>query len=203
MLKHWLVLAPTLLVALPSGVAVADISKTESFERSAKTSLKVLEPTGAKVSGTVAGVPKQEEVPAIFSLPDEAAYLVVKVTMPDGETWAGKVEIKARHQTVVRFVQGKKGAQPSPAKAFSGRLLNTSGSDACDVGENLRFKVSRNGREVFTSQLVFPGRGVEVALEAGTYAVSLLGVGITTFGMRAFVVKGEAWTFASGCVKED
>ena len=51
---------------------------------------------------------KEDTLPAIFSLPDADAFVNVKVTAADGDSWSGKVEVKAHKQTVVSLAPGAK-----------------------------------------------------------------------------------------------
>ena len=94
------------------------------------------------------------------------------------------------------------GLAAAPAvRRFTGSLLNVSNGDACNIGENLRFVVSRDGQAVFTSGLVFPGKSVQAALHEGNYAVNLLdSSGNTSFGVKTLSVRRDAWTFSSGCI---
>jgi hypothetical protein len=192
--------ALALSLATVAGVASADISKSESYDVSNATSLKILEPAGAHVFVTIGATVKDDTIPAIFSLPDADAYANVKVVMKDGEAWTGKVEIKARRQTVVRFTQTK-GAPPPPAAnpRYTGRLVNT--SDKCDWPENVRFVVTHDGAQVAATQMVFPGRDFPIVLEKGHYAVQILDTSSSLLAAKQFDVGSEGWAFTSGCVK--
>ena len=129
--------------------------------------------------------------------------MVVKIVTSDGEKWSGKIEIKARHQTVVRFsAGGARAAGPQRVPGRSGRLANT--SDQCDSPENVRFVVTRDGQQVFASALVFPGKAVSTVLESGSYFVQVLDTsGNTVFLSRALTATRDGWSFATGCVKPD
>ena len=61
----------------------ASWTKAESFEFSAKTSLKITDPTDAKVFVTIGNETKESTLPAIFPLPDADAYFEVKIVGKD------------------------------------------------------------------------------------------------------------------------
>jgi hypothetical protein len=199
---HLLFLALVAGVTLCGTFASAEITHTTSFEPSARTSLKIPDPPGAHVFVTVGREVKDDTTPAIFALPDADAYVTVKIVMSDGESWSDKVEIKAKQQTVLRFTQGKKGA-PAPSAAaaarFTGRLVNT--TDACDWPENVRFVVTRDGKQVFASALVFPGKEVSTVLESGGYFVQILDTSSAVLASRPLNAGRDGWMFPTGCVK--
>src|SRR4051812_40455284 len=116
--RHTLFIAILFLTALLAPSARAEWTKTESFEASAKTSLKITEPAEARAYVTIGGETKEEALPAVFSLPDADAYITVKIVSADGDSWTGKVEVKAHRQTVVRLGHSPKG----PANA-GGKLI--------------------------------------------------------------------------------
>jgi hypothetical protein len=198
-------LALVSVVTLSDNFASAEITRSETFEASAKTSIKIPEPANAHVFVTVGKDVKDDSTPAIFNLPDADAYVTVKVVMADGETWSGKIEIKAKHQTVVRFTQSKKGGPAPSASAavalpkYTGTLSNN--TDTCDWPENVKFVVSQNGAQVFTSGLVFPGKQVTTTLEKGSYFVQILDTSGSPLGSKALTAGKDGWSFASGCVK--
>jgi hypothetical protein len=189
------------LLTLVSGAAFAEISHSESFEPSKKTSLKIAEPPDAHVFVTVGAEVKEDTTPAIFALPNADAYVLVKLVTHDGESWSSKVEIKAGHQTVLHLTQTKKAAAAAPAATprFTGRLTNT--SDKCDWPENVKFVVTRDGAQVVASQMVFPGKDFPVVLEKGHYAVQILDTSNSPLAGKQFDVGTEGWTFVTGCVK--
>ena len=96
---------------------------------------------------------------------------------------------------------GKAAAAETPK--FTGRIFNDSNGDKCGISENMKFAISRNGRQVFTSQLVFPGKDFPLVLEKGSYLVQLLDTTNTFKGQRQLEVGREGWMFRSGCVNED
>ncbi|APR81645.1 Hypothetical protein A7982_06994 [Minicystis rosea] len=201
---HFVCLAFLALSTVVGPRAAAEITKSESFETSAKTSLKIPEPQGAHVFVTIGKEVKDDATPAIFALPDADAYVNVKIVMSDGETWTGKVEIKAKHQTVLRFTQTKKGAaapSATPAARSTGSLVNT--TDKCDWPENIKFVINRDGNKVFTSGMVFPGKEISIPLENGNYFIQMLDTSSTPLGSRTLTVSRDGWKFTSGCVKKD
>lgn len=192
------------LSTLHGTFAAAEVTKSESFEDSAKTSLKIPDPPGAHVFVTIGKEVRDDSTPTIFALPDADAYVNVKVVMSDGETWTGKVEIKAKHQTVLRLAQTKKGPAAAPSAApvsrFMGMLVNS--TDKCKWPENVKFVVYRDGAQVFTTQLVFPGKEVSLSLESGSYFVKVTDTTNQVLASRPLSASRDGWTFASGCVKD-
>ena len=191
-----------LAVTLGGGLASADVSKSESFDVSNRTSLKVLEPPGAHVFVTIGQDVKEDTAPAIFSLPDADAYVNVKVVMQDGESWTGKAEIKAYRQTVLRFTQTKKAppaATAAPTPKLTGRLVNS--SDKCDWPENVKFVLTRDGAAIASTQMIFPGGSFPLALDKGRYAVQILDTSGALLATKAVDVGSEGWSFVTGCVK--
>jgi hypothetical protein len=85
---------------------------------------------------------------------------------------------------------------------FTGRIFNDSNGDKCGISENMKFAISQNGRQVFTSQLVFPGKDFSLVLEKGSYLVQLLDTTNTFKGQRQLEVSREGWMFRSGCVND-
>ena len=189
----------TLLLAF-SGASHADWTKTESFEYSAKTSLKVTDPPGAKISVTIGSEVKEETLPAIFSLPDNDAFVTVKVIAADGETWNGKVEVKAHKQTVLKLGQTAKPAAPTgPGAKFIGKILNT--SHECDrrKRDTMKFVLMRDGKQAY--EVVLPaGEGrTNIELEAGHYTVRIF-KGSTFMTAREMDIAKDGWSFAQTCL---
>ena len=88
------------------------------------------------------------------------------------------------------------------AQRYSGRLLNN--SDSCSWAENLKFVVSRDGQQVFsTLNMVFPGKDVSLALEKGRYVVVLHDTSGKVLGQSNLDATKEGWIFKSGCVNQD
>jgi hypothetical protein len=167
--------ASLLLGALVLSVAApapADFTKLETFEYSGKTSIKVLDPTGAKV--TVGS--EVDTVPHIFTLPDQDAFVPVKVVAADGEVWNGKIEVKARKQTVIHLTQVAKPAAapaaptaaPAAKHRFVGHLKNTSKSCRASDRVNL-FVFVKDGAEV--KRVPAEAGTATVELEEGDYTV--------------------------------
>lgn len=94
--------------------------------------------------------------------------------------------------------------EPAAAAApqrFTGHLLNT--SDACSWSENLKFVVSRDGTQVFASQIVFPGKDLSLVVEKGRYLVQLLDTSGKLMAQANLDANREGWLFKSGCVNKD
>jgi hypothetical protein len=89
---------------------------------------------------------------------------------------------------------------PQPVAKFTGRLVNN--TDKCNWPENVKFVLSRNGTQVFATQMVFPGRDQPLVLESGQYAVQVLDTSSTHLASITLNVNKENWTLISGCVKD-
>jgi hypothetical protein len=87
----------------------------------------------------------------------------------------------------------------SPAR-YTGRVFNN--SDSCSWAENLKFVVSRDGAQVFTSQLVFPGKDFGLVLERGRYLVQFFDTSGKFLGQGNLDAVHEGWGFKSGCVNQ-
>lgn len=93
-------------------------------------------------------------------------------------------------------------AAASAAQKFTGRLVNTSGD--CSWAENLKFVISRDGRQVFATQnMVFPGKDFALVLETGKYLVQLHDTSGKFLGQGSLDASKEGWIFKSGCVNQD
>lgn len=56
---------------------------------------------------------------------DSVAWLPVKLIAADGDTWNGKVEVKAHKQTVLKLAYSGKPATAAPASGkFIGKMMN-------------------------------------------------------------------------------
>ena len=184
--------------ALP---AHAEWQKTESYEYSAKTSLRIVDPAHAKVFVTLGNETKEESLPAIFNLPDHDAYVPVKIVSADGETWTGKVEVKAHKQTVVHFAHKAAAKAPeapaAPAHKLIGRLENA--TNTCRVADRVdKYVIMKDGKVVLETALE-PNRAQHnVELEAGTYTVRIFRAGIFVKSLELAVQK-DGWVFRYGC----
>ena len=94
---------------------------------------------------------------------------------------------------------GKPAADAAP-KRFTGRLFNN--TDKCDWPENVKFLISRNGQNVFATELVFPGKNFALVLEQGQYLVQILETNGDFLAQKTIDVKTEGWQMVSGCVKD-
>jgi len=88
-----------------------------------------------------------------------------------------------------------------PVQRYTGRLFNN--TDDCDLPENVKFVLSRDGQRVFTANMVFPGKSFELAVEKGRYNVQILDTTDTFLAQRTLDANVEGWTLSSGCVKDD
>jgi hypothetical protein len=185
------------LVLSVAATAPADFTKHEALEfSSGKASIKVLEPKGAKVTvGT-----ETDTVPHIFSLPDQDAFVPVRVVAADGETWNGKVEVKAHKQTTISLSQvAKPGAPAATAAAkqsFIGHVINL--TQTCTrEGRVDRFAIVRNGAEVKNFSLPLRHE-TSVELEAGDYSVRTF-TGSHFVKAHKLTVSSDNWRFEVGC----
>ena len=96
----------------------------------------------------------------------------------------------------------KGGAVPAAAATrYTGRIFNN--SDSCSWEENLKFVVSRDGQQVFTSQMVFPGKDFALVVEKGRYLVQFFDTSGKFLGQGNLDANREGWMFKSGCVNQD
>ncbi len=179
--------------------AHADWTKTESFEPSAKTSLKITEPANAKVTVTINGETKEEALPAIFSLPDVDAYVAVKVVAADGDAWTGKVEVKAHKQTVVKLgYTPKAAAKPQSSAKYIGQLQNWTHKCGLTERETLRLVVMKDGTQVYETTLRPNQAQSNVELPAGQYSVRMYKAA-TFLRAKELEVTKDGWVFSYGC----
>ncbi len=194
-----------LAVAFVTTLAVpasAEWTKTESYEYSAKTSLKITEAANApnaSVTVTIGTETKQESLPAIFSLPDTDAYVPVKVVAADGDVWTGKVEVKAHKQTVLQLTHLAKGAPAAAAAGhkYIGRFENA--TNLCAAAERVdKFVAMRDGKVAYESA-IGPNKAVHnIELEAGAYTMRIFRGGIFVKAIDLSVTK-DGWIFRYGC----
>ena len=196
-LVRCLVLAVVTTFALP---AAAEWTKTETHEYSAKTSLKIVDPVHAKAFVTIGNETKEESLPAIFSLPDHDAYVPVKIVAADGDTWVGKVEVKAHKQTVVHMNHVPKAAPAAPsapAHKLIGRIENA--TNLCRASDRVdKYVIMKDGK-VAHEIAIGPNKVQHnVELEAGTYTVRIFRGGIFVKAIP-LVVDKDGWVFRYGC----
>ncbi len=141
-----------LAVVVPSE-GLAAWTQNTTFSHSATTSLKIAEPAGFKVTVMVDGKPHEDTIPMVVNLPHADAYVPVTVTAPDGKAWSGKVEVKARQQTLATFkYTAEAGPAPAPAAAparkFVGKVWNT--TDKCSAKDQaeIKFEFLAGGQKV-------------------------------------------------------
>lgn len=194
-----LALAFVTTLAVP---ASAEWTKTESYEYSAKTSLKITEPANApnaKVTVTIGSETKEESLPAIFALPDADAYVPVKVVAADGDVWTGKVEVKAHKQTVLQLTHLAKGAPAAaaPGHKYIGRFENA--TNLCSANERVdKFVAMRDGKVAYESAIGPNKAQHNIELEAGAYTIRIFRGGIFVKALDLNVTK-DGWVFRYGC----
>jgi hypothetical protein len=191
-----LALAFVTTLAVP---ASAEWTKTESYEYSAKTSLKITEPANAKVTVTIGNETKEESLPAIFTLPDTDAYVPVKVVAADGDVWTGKIEVKAHKQTVLQLTHLAKGAPAAaaPGHKYIGRFENA--TNLCSAGDRVdKFVAMRDGKVAYESAIGPNKAQHNIELEAGVYTIRIFRGGIFVKALDLNVTK-DGWVFRYGC----
>ena len=111
------------------------------------------------------------------------------------------VAVQRKQLDAVAAAEGAGGGTAAAAQRFTGRLVNN--SDSCSWAENLKFVVSRNGAQVFASQLVFPGKDQPLVLERGGYLVVSTDVTGKQLAQGNLDANREGWMFKSGCVNQN
>lgn len=179
----------------------ASWTKTESFEHSAKTSLKITDPADAHVFVTIGSETKEATLPAIFPLPDADAYIQVKIVGKDGDAWTGKVEVKAHRQTVVKFAHTAAAAAPAaaaPAHKLIGQMQNW--THLCEKKERstLKFVAMKDGAAAYETT-VEPNRAQSnVELAPGKYSVRIFKNNVF-LQAKELEVTADGWVFTWGC----
>jgi uncharacterized membrane protein YccC len=93
-------------------------------------------------------------------------------------------------------------SKPAASQRFTGIIYNN--SNDCSWAENVRFLLSANGKQVWTSGLVFPGKSTSVALDKGSYFVRVVDTaGSKLLAQGTLEASKEGWAFKSGCVNQD
>ncbi len=75
--------------------AAAEWTKAETHEFSVKTRVKIVDPSYGKTIVTIGSDTKEKPLPAIFTCPGRGPYVALKIVESDGDTWSGKVEVRA------------------------------------------------------------------------------------------------------------
>jgi hypothetical protein len=196
-----------------AGVSQADQpwSHTTGFAYAQKTSIKIIEPNGYKVSLTVDGRPKEDTVPAVFNLPDHDAFLPLTITAPDGKHWTGKIEVKAHQQTTVKFTYAAPGApapqNAGPARKFMGRVYNVTNYCHPQRRYELRFEFLKGGQK--TNEYTVPVGGYQnnLEVEQGTYDVRVFVKSSSGWNynetFHGLAVEKDNWDFAWGCTERN
>jgi hypothetical protein len=191
MTKPRIGLLALMLVLLMGGVAMAGTwSEKVNFRPSNKTSLKITEPEGFKVTAKLAdGEEKVGTVPELFALPDGDAFVTVTITPTDGSApWTKKIEVRSRQQTelTVSFKGDAPKAEPAkaPGRSFVGRMLNQAGGcgKAWDRSIKVDFLRGADGANAKTVQ-IDSKKNVDIEVGAGKYDV------------RVFIWNGTEWKF--------
>lgn len=211
-LRSLLVSLVTSLLLL-SASAVADAGWQHNLSHrhvSGKTSLKVTGADGLKVQITIDGSPKEDTIPAIFTLPDRDAYVPVTVVASDGQTFSQKIEIKSHQQAelVLRYEApvAAPAAAAAPGRRFMGHAFNA--TDRCKDADRWELKMDflrRSDGSNVRSVVVKPASVENFEIESGAYDVRLFArrAGATTdysfFKTVPFEITADEWIFAYGC----
>lgn len=196
-----LVFAAFSLMALTPASASAEWTKDQSFEYAGKTSLKIVEPEGAKVFVTVGGETKEDALPAIISLPDTDAFVAVKVVATDGDVWNGKVEVKAHKQTVLKLAHKAAAAAPAaagPVHKHIGEMQNLTHKCTRREQGTLRFVAMKDGVQTFETTVAPNRRQANIELAAGHYTIRIFQDGRFITAKELDVTK-DGWLFKWGC----
>jgi hypothetical protein len=176
------------------------------YASNAKTTLKVTGADGLKASITLDGAPKEDTIPAIFSLPDHDAFIPITITAADGKKFEQKIEVKAHHQTdlVVKYEGEAKAAAAAPGRKFLGHA--GSFMERCKDVRELKMDFLRNSDGQSASSIVLkPQSSQNVELTAGQYDVRLFWRAPGSNGEFSFwrteklEVTADEWIFAYGC----
>ena len=149
-LRHFAFAAVVSLATLASATSMAAWTQSTSFSHAPRTSLKITEPNGFKVTATVDGKPGEDKVPMVLNLPDADAYVPVTITAPDGKSWSGKIEVKARQQTLLTFkYTAEAGPQPVAAnvRKFVGKIWNTTDKCGAPDQNEIKFEFLAGGQK--------------------------------------------------------
>jgi len=175
----------------------ASWTKAESFEFSAKTSLKITDPVDAHVFVTIGNETKESTLPAIFPLPDQDAYIQVKIVGKDGgDPWNGQIEVKDHKPTVVKFTQA---AGPAPARARPPRrdpvpaMRPTKGP--ADPSSRAP---SQDRPTAYETTLEANKAQSNIELAPGKYSVRIFKNG-TFLQAKELEVNADGWVFMWGC----
>ena len=152
---------------------------------------------------TVAGDAAEADKTAakLVELADEIEDKEERKAMRAGASLLAQGVSEQRKQLDKLAAAGDGGGAPGVAQRFTGRLKNN--SDACSWAENLKFLVSRDGTQVFASQLVFPGKDQPLVLEKGVYLVVSTDVTGKQLAQGNLDANREGWMFKSGCVNQN
>jgi len=147
----------------------------------------------AKDAADVAG-----DADKLVGLADEADDKDTRKSLRAQATALAQAIAGVRKSIDVVAASASKGGE-APAR-FTGRIFNT--SDSCSWEENLKFVISRDGAQVFTSQMVFPGKDFGLVLERGRYLVQFFDTSGKFLGQGTLDANHEGWSFKSGCVNQ-
>jgi hypothetical protein len=174
----------------------AEFTHTVTHDYAAKTSLKVVEPTGFKVSVVVDGKTFEDTVPHIFQMPEHDAYVPVTITSPEGKTQTVKIEVKAHKQAVLafKFTPDAPAAAPAKAKENTRKHIGNIKSDTDNCTGQMRAAIRLDmqddaGTLVHQVQLN-PGELKQADLPEGKYNV------------RVFIYNGSQWIYRETVSKE-
>ncbi len=205
-MKHLAIFLLAAVVSLFASVAQADFTHTVTYGYSQGTSIKITSPANFKVKVQVGGQEKEDTIPAIIALPDQDAYVPVTIIAPDGKSWTGKIEVKAKQQATVSFgytADAAPAAQAGAARKFIGKITNlTNTCDATHQG-SMHFEfLDANGQKLYETDLDMNQFKPNVEVPAGTYDVRIFKKtpqGPIYQTTTKYTVSADNWHFEWSC----
>ncbi len=195
-----------LFVSLFASAAQADFTNTVSYAYSQATSIKVTSPANFKIKVQVGGQEKEDTIPAIISLPDQDAFVPVTIIAPDGKSWSGKIEVKAKQQATIAFTYTAQAAAPAaaaPARKFIGKVTNlTNTCDATHQG-TMHFEfLDAGGTKVYEVDVEMNTFKPNVDIPAGSYDVRVFkktAQGPIYQTTSKYTISQDGWNFEWSC----
>lgn len=195
------------LALAPLSADASEFTHNVSHDYAAKTSLKVVEPAGYKVSIVVDGRTQEDTVPHIFQMPEHDAYVPVTITSPEGKTTTVKVEVKAHKQAVLSF-KHTPAAEPAAAKAKDsakkhiGNIKSDTNNCAADARFALRLDLQDDAGNLIHQAQLNPGEVKQADLPEGNYRVRIFVYANNQWVYRETVSKElvkDGWLLSYGC----
>ena len=157
-----------------------------SFRHSEKTSVKVTEPDGFKVTVAATDGDHAGVVPEVFDLPDRDAFVKVTIVSADGATWTKKIEVRAGQQTEVAVSYAAEATAPGgKARTFVGKVAHLGRACGKQWAVQIKAEILRHADGgTVTSWTLKPDDIYDLELAAGSYDV------------RVYKRSGDDWAWA-------